>query len=111
MGNLDAPPTRQVAVVVELLFQFQDLMACVGGALAFWLHSRLVRPVCCTGKDVSELWSVKTQININALYLLGLNGYLKRLSTRLPQCCKPLSFSKKVKYFRRVYLAEDAGFS
>ena len=39
--DLDASPARQVAVEVELFLQLEDLVARVGGALAFRLHARL----------------------------------------------------------------------
>lgn len=54
MGDLDASSSCQVAVVVELLFQFKDLVARVGSPLSLWLHSRLIRSVGCGWKEEEE---------------------------------------------------------
>lgn len=39
MGYLDPPPARQVAVEMELLLQFQGLVACVGSPGSLTLRS------------------------------------------------------------------------
>lgn len=45
MCDLDASPSRQVPVEVELLLQLEDLVSGVGRPLSFWLHAWLVASI------------------------------------------------------------------
>ena len=47
MGDLDAPPAREIAVEVELLLQLEDLVSRVGRALSLWFHAGLEGAIAC----------------------------------------------------------------
>ena len=54
MRNFDATSSGQVAVEVEFLFQFQDLMTSVGSALPLWLHAGLKGAIAWKRKNKLE---------------------------------------------------------
>lgn len=47
VGNLNPSPTRQIAVVMELLLQLKDLVARVGRPLSLWFISWGIGAVGC----------------------------------------------------------------